>query len=96
MLSYSTREIRRIGDQATVGAPGVHVSPKRPTPRGAGAAGPPPSSPSLTGGEEGEEEGDSPASLLGLDVQAGASAMSTPTATPPIGYRSELVGRIDE
>jgi hypothetical protein len=47
MLSYSTREIRRMGDQSTVVVPAVHVSLKSETPRAFGGAveDPPPPSP---------------------------------------------------
>src|SRR5580700_1306209 len=38
MSSYSTREMRRTGDQSTVGAPGVHDAAKSPTPIDAGAS----------------------------------------------------------
>src|SRR5580692_5919977 len=37
MLSYSTREMRRIGDQSTVGPPFAHGAEKRDTPTNPGA-----------------------------------------------------------
>lgn len=97
MPSYSTREMRRMGDQATVGPPPPHVAAKIPTPTGAGEDGAPPSSPL-------PPSADAPApdsrgaerSALVLDEHAGATARSAPKDAPTSGAKSAWSVRIDE
>jgi hypothetical protein len=84
MSSYSTREMRRIGDHATVGVPGAHVAPKIDTPS---AAGPPPSPPASTTPSAGD-------AASSCDEHAGASAATAAIASGPARMKSALERRI--